>query len=211
MSRHGCNAFTIDCFEFCPSLLPQQWLVVPCLQHALFGNEGIASACEADLGILLALRLLMSVSNKSCHQGNGDALPGGTFRVNHSAPSMKMNGMDQPDVPYQLGRFVEQGWGTKVVVDFMNNAEKTVTVARVDPTATKLLVLRGTLVGASGWGQDLLSCSVEAVIQPPPDQAHAFLRRRMIYGNHLQWVYGDYTKELQMLGDMLGLQVEVFA
>ena len=58
MARHGCNAFTIDCFEFCPSLLPQKWLVVPCLQHALFGNEGIASSCEADLGILLALRLL---------------------------------------------------------------------------------------------------------------------------------------------------------
>ena len=54
MARHGCNAFTIDCFEFCPSLLPQKWFVVPCLQHALFGNEGIASSCEGDFGILLA-------------------------------------------------------------------------------------------------------------------------------------------------------------
>lgn len=129
MARHGCNAFTIDCFEFCPSLLPQKWLVTPCLQHALFGNEGIASSCEADFGILLALRLLMSVSNKSCHQGNSDPRPGGTFRINHSAPSMKMNGLDQPDLPYQLGRFVQQGWGTKAVINFMNNKEKTVTVA----------------------------------------------------------------------------------
>jgi hypothetical protein len=39
-----------------------------------------------------------------------------------------------------------------VVVDFMNNREKTVTAARVDPSATKLLVLKGELVGASGWG-----------------------------------------------------------
>ncbi len=211
MARHGCNSFTIDCFEFCPSMLPQKWLVVPCLQHALFGNEGIASSCEADFGILLAVRLLMSVSNRSCHQGNSDPRPGGTFRINHSAPSMKMNGLDQPDLPYQLGRFVEQGWGTKVVVDFMNNEEKTVTVARVDPTATKLLVLRGTLVGSSGWGKDLLGCSVEAVIKPPPGRTDEFLRRRMIYGNHLQWVYGDYTKELKTLGEMLGLSVEVFS
>jgi len=210
MARHSCNAFTIDCFEFCPSLLPQEWLVVPCLQHALFGNEGIASSCEADLGILLALRLLMSVSNKSCHQGNSDPVGGGKFRINHSAPSMKMNGFDQPDVPYQLGRFCEQGWGTKVVVDFMNNEEKTVTVARVDPTATRLLVLKGTLVGSSGWGEDYLSCSVEAVIEPPPARAHEFLRRRMVYGNHLQWVYGDYTHELQILGEMLGLSVDLF-
>jgi hypothetical protein len=33
----------------------------------------------------------------------------------------------------------------------------------------------------------------------------------MIYGNHLQWVYGDYTKELKVLGEMLGLNVDVFA
>ncbi|NLS98158.1 MAG: hypothetical protein GXX96_39010 [Planctomycetaceae bacterium] len=211
MARHGCNAFTIDCFEFCPSLLPQKWLVVPCLQHAIFGNEGIASSCEGDFGILLALRMLMSVSNKSCHQGNSDPRPGGTFRINHSAPSMKMNGLDRPGLPYQLGRFVEQGWGTKAVIDFMNNEEKTVTVARVDPTATKLLVLKGTLVAASGWDKDLLGCSVEAVIEPPEGRTDEFLRRRMIYGNHLQWVYGDYTKQLKALGDMLGLSVDVFA
>ncbi|MDD4868992.1 MAG: hypothetical protein PHR77_00425 [Kiritimatiellae bacterium] len=211
MAQHGCNAFTIDCFEFCPSLLPQKWFVTPCLQHALFGNEGIASSCEADLGILLALRLLMSVSNKSCHQGNADPRPGSTFRINHSAPSMKMNGMNAPGLPYQLGRFVDQGWGTKAVIDFMNNDEKTVTVARVDPTATKLLVLKGTLVGSSGWDKDLLGCSVEAVIKPPEGRADEFLRRRMIYGNHLSWVYGDYSKELKTLGEMLGLAVEVIS
>lgn len=211
MARHGCNAFTIDCFEFCPSKLPQQWMVVPCLQHALFGNEGIASSCEADLGILLALRMLMSVSNKSCHQGNTFPRPDGTFAINHSAPSMKMNGFDQPDLPYQLGRFVEQGWGTKVVVDFMNNQEKTATVARVDPTARRLLVLRAPLVGSNGWDKDLLMCSVEAVFKLPVGQADEFLRKRLIYGNHLPWVYGDYTRELKALGEMLGMTVEVFA
>jgi len=78
-------------------------------------------------------------------KGNYDPRPGGTFHINHSTPSMEMNGLDQPGLPYQLGRFVE------------------------------------------------------------------FLRRRMIYGNHLQWVYGDYTKELETLGEMLGLSVEVFS
>jgi len=211
MARHACNAFTIDCFEFCPSMLPQRWLITPCLLHAAFGNEGIASSCEADFGSLLAVRLLMSVSNKSPHQGNGDPRGEDAFRINHSAPSMKMNGLDQPDLPYQLGRFVQQGWGTKAVIDFMNNQEKTVTVARVDPTATRLLVLKGTLTGSSGWGQDLLGCSVEAVIQPPPGRRDEFLRRRLVYGNHLQWVYGDYTQELRTLGEMLGLSVEVIS
>lgn len=211
MARHGCNAFTIDCFEFCPSMLPQKWMVTPCLLHAMLGAEGIASSCEADFGSLLAVRMLLSVSNKSPHQGNGDPRGDNAFRINHSAPSMRMNGLDQPGLPYQLGRFVEQGWGTKAVIDFMNNAEKTVTVARVDPTARKVLVLRGTLVGSSGWDQDLLGCSVEAVIEPPAGRRDEFLRRRLEYGNHLQWVYGDYTRELQTLGEMLGLEVELFA
>jgi len=211
MTRHGCNSFTIDCFEFCPSKLPQQWLITPCLLHALFGNEGIASSCEADFGSLLAVRLLISVSNKSPHQGNGDPRDGNTFRINHSAPSMKMNGLDQPDLPYQLGRFVQQGWGAKAVIDFMNNQEKTVTVARVDPTATKLLVLKGTLVGSSGWGRDEIGCSVEAVIEAPPGRRDEFFRRRLVYGNHLQWVYGDYTQDLKTLGEMLGLEVELIA
>ena len=211
MVRHGCNSFTIDCFEFCPSLLPQKWLVVPCLLHALFGNEGISSSCEADLGILLAMRMLMSVSNKSCHQGNADPRGEGTFRINHSAPSMKMNGLDKPDLPFQLGRFCEQGWGTKAVIDFMNNEEKTVTVARVDPTATKLLVLKGTLVGSSGWGKDLIGCSVEAVIKPPEGRADEFIRKRLVYGNHLPWVYGDYSTQMQQLGELLGLEVELIA
>jgi L-fucose isomerase-like protein len=186
-------------------------LITPCLLHAMFGNEGIASSCEADFGSLLAVRLLMSVSNKSPHQGNGDPRSGDTFRINHSAPSMKMNGLDQPDLPYQLGRFVQQGWGTKAVIDFSKNKEKTVTVARVDATATKLLVLKGALVDSSGWGQDLLGCSVEAVIQAPAGRRDEFLRRRLVYGNHLQWVYGDYTKELQTLGEMLKLEVEVIS
>jgi hypothetical protein len=54
----------------------------------------------------------------------------------------------------------------------MNNEEMTVTVPRVDPTATKLVVLKGTLVESSGWGQDLIGSSVEAVIKPPPEKAH---------------------------------------
>jgi len=67
MKRHGANAFTIECFEFCSSRLPDEWKIVPCLVHALLRDQQCASSCEADLGSLLAMRLLMLVSGKSCH------------------------------------------------------------------------------------------------------------------------------------------------
>jgi L-fucose isomerase-like protein len=211
MARHDCNAFTIECFELCSSKLPDQWQITPCLIHSLQRDLGHASSCEGDLGSLLAMRMLMSVAQRSCHQGNSDPRPQGTFRINHSVPALKMNGYDEPPLPYQLGRFVSKGWGTKVLVDFMNNAEKTITVARVDPTASKLLVLKGTLVGASGWGRDEVGCSVEALIRPPEGRLDEFLRKRLEFGNHLQWVYGDYAADMQRLGEMLGLEVEVIA
>lgn len=211
MGEHDCNAFTIECFELCASQLAEQWKITPCLIHSLLRDRGYASSCEADLGALLAMRLLMSLGQRACHMGNSDPRGEGTFRINHSVPARKMNGFDEPDLPYQLGRFVESGWGTKMVVDFMNNDQKTITVARVDPSARKILVLRGELVGSSGWDHDHLGCSVEALIRPPEGRLDEFLKKRLDYGNHLPWVYGDYADQLAELAPMIGLEVELIA
>lgn len=209
MVRHDCNAFTIECFEFCSSKLPEKWKITPCLIHTLLKDQGHASSCEADFGGLLSMRLLMSVSQKSSHLGNTFLRAGGVLGVNHSAAGLRMNGFDQPPLPYKLGRFVESGWGTKAVVDFMNNEEKRVTVVRIDPTATKMLVMRGKLVGSDGWEGDKLGCSVEARIVPIEGNAEQFIRKQLDYGNHLIWVYGHYVDEMQQLGEMLDMDVEV--
>ena len=127
MARHGCNAFTIDCFEFCPSMLPQRWLVTPCLLLAAFGNEGIAAACEAVFGVSAGRppvdeRIEQIVSP-------GQRRPAGRRHVPHQSQCPELE-----DERHRLarlavlGRFVQQGWGTKAVIDFMNNKEKTVTV-----------------------------------------------------------------------------------
>ena len=210
MSRHQCNAFTIECFEFCSSRLPEKWKITPCLIHTLLKDQGFSSSCEADLGALLSMRLLMSVAQKSSHLGNTFLRqPGGILAVNHSAAGLRMNGFDQPALPYKLGRFVEAGWGTKAVVDFMNHDEKEVTVVRIDPTATAMLVLKGKLVGSVGWEGDNLGCSVEARIEPLEGDAVDFIKKQADYGNHLIWVYGNYADQIKQLGEMLKMKVEV--
>jgi len=210
MQRHHCNAFTIECFEFCSSRLPEKWDITPCVIHTLLKDQDIASACEADLGALLSMRLLMSIAKKSSHLGNMFHRQPNILVINHSAPGIKMNGFSDPGLPYQLGRFVHSGWGTKAVVDFMNNAEKRVTVARMNPTATKVLLLKGMLVGSSGWGEDKLGCSVEAHVKPvDTGDSVVFVRKQKDYGNHLIWTYGDYVDDMVQLCDMLGLQTEV--
>jgi L-fucose isomerase-like protein len=210
MQKHYCNAFTIECFEFCSSRLPDKWEITPCVIHTLFKDQDIASACEADLGALLSMRLLMSVAKKSSHLGNMFHRQPNILVINHSAPGIKMNGFSKPGLPYQLGRFVNSGWGTKAVVDFMNNMEKRVTVVRMNPTATKVLLLKGILVGSSGWGQDKLGCSVEAHVKAvDTGDSMVFVRKQKEYGNHLIWTYGDYVDDMVHLCDMLGLQAEV--
>jgi hypothetical protein len=210
MQRHHCNAFTIECFEFCSSRLPDKWDVTPCVIHTLLKDQDIASACEADLGALLSMRLLMSVARKSSHLGNMFHRKPNMLAISHSVPGIKMNGFSESGLPYELGRFVHSGWGTKAVVDFMNNREKRVTVARMNPTATKVLLLKGKLVGSSGWGEDKLGCSVEAHVKPvDTGDSAVFVRKQKDYGNHLIWTYGNYVDDMVQLCDMLGLQTEV--
>ena len=210
MESHGANAFTVECFEFCASRLPEKWKITPCLIHTLFKDRGIASSCEGDMGALLAMRLLMSVSGKSSHLGNVFLREGNVVEINHSAPGIKMNGFDQPGLPYKLGRFVESGWGTKAVVDFMQNPEKRITVARMHPNARQVLLMKGTLINSSGWDEDNLGCSVSAFVKPAQSSnSEAFVRKQTKYGNHLVWVYGDYAEEMHQLGALMGLEVEV--
>ena len=210
METYACNAFTIECFEFCASRLPEKWKITPCLIHTRFKDRGIASSCEGDMGALLAMRLLMSVSGKSSHLGNMFFEEGNLVQINHSAPGIKMNGFDQPGLPYKLGRFVQSGWGTKAVVDFMRNEEKRVTVARMHPNARQVLVMKGTLVRSSGWEKDNLGCSVGAFVKPEQSgNSEAFVRKQTRYGNHLVWVYGDYSEPMRELGALMGLEVDV--
>jgi len=80
----------------------------------------------------------------------------------------------------------------------------------MNPTATKVLLLKGRLVGSSGWGEDKLGCSVEAHIKPVDSgDAAVFVRKQKDYGNHLIWTYGDYADDMVQLCNIIGLQTEV--
>jgi hypothetical protein len=206
MQEYGCNAFTVECFEFCASRLADKYRITPCLVHTLLKDEGLASACEGDLNALLAMRLLMSVSNKSSFMGNPIVLAKDRLVINHSVPGIKMAGYDKPDLPYHLRHFVESGWGTKVMIDFSKLEEKTVTLARFNPLGTKIYLAKGEIIGCFGFNKGtLIGCSLAAHIKVP--DARECLRKLGDFGSHLSMVYGDYTRDLEDLSDMMGLEV----
>ena len=234
MQKYGCNAFTVECFELCASRLAEKYKITPCLVHTLLKDEGVASACEADLNALLSMRLLMSSANKSSFMGNPISISEDRLFLYHSVPGIKMAGYDKPDLPHALRHFVESGWGTKVMIDFTTLEEKTVTLARFNQFGTQIYLAKGEVVDCSGYREgdfsaslqraklspvlqkallqglqmdspNLIGCILAAHIKVP--NALECMRKLRKFGSHLSMVYGDYTREIRELADMMDLDV----
>jgi L-fucose isomerase-like protein len=210
MLQYNCNAFTIECFEFCVSRLPEKWKITPCLIHSLLKDRGFASACESDLSALITMHYLQAVADGSSFMGNLNFEDEQTIGIWHSVPGLKMVGYNEPDLVYQLGHFTPDGWGTKLQLCFAQPKDKRVTVARIDKQATALGVGVGEVVTTKNYDQgDLVGCRLRAMIKVP--DARKFFSGFAPYGNHVVMVYGDHRESLQKLGKAVGLEVKAIA
>ena len=76
-------------------------------------------------------------------------------------------------------------------------------MCRIDPTCTKLMVARGTVV--TGIGFDDVNCSEGVFFSVKNPEK--FVNGCSWTGMHIPLVYGDVYDELIMLGNVLGLEV----
>ena len=205
MMKYKCNAFVIPCFELCVKRIPAEKKVTFCLAHSLLKDEGYPSACEGDISVLLAMTVLMYLSRKSVYMGNSYMVDKerDIIAVHHDVPGLKMKGLDGAELPYEIRNFTMGGWGATLRYDFSRDKGETVTLARFNPTATKLFVARGELVGCGGF--DEVGCSLRAEIKVR--DARDFFRKEMDFGHHLAMVYGDYVEDLRYLGELVGFRV----
>jgi len=205
MRRYSCNAFTAPCFELCVKRVPAERKVTFCLAHSLLKDEGYPSSCEGDINVLLAMTILMYISGKSAYMGNSYLLDKdkNIIAVHHDVPGLKMKGFNKPDLPYEIRNFTVGGWGVTIRYDFSRDKGETVTLARFNPTATKLLVARGEIVGCGGF--DKVGCSLRAEIKV--SDAVKLFHEEAEFGHHLAMVYGDYVNMLKDLGKIIGFDV----
>lgn len=229
MKKYNCNAMSIESFEFCATKLPDKWKVVPCLTHSLLRDEGYPSACEGDLSALLALVVFMALTKKSSYMGNmnvtrknnkrnwvteqwvkGADTEGDKLWIGHNVPALKMLSFDKSDLPYQLRNFINAkpsaaGWGASFKIDFTKIKEKTVTIARFDPLATKMLITKGEIIGMRGF--DNTGCTSGAIMNVQDPRGYQI--KSSNYGHHFAMTYGDCTQELIHLADMLKIELEL--
>lgn len=204
MKRYGCNAFSIRCFELCGSKRPAKAKFVPCLTHSLLKDRGYPSACEGDINVLLAMMLEMYISKKSSYIGNPYFnKEKDTVNLYHDVPGLKMKGFNEPDLPYEIRNFTFGGWGSTVRYDFSLDKGQEVTLGRFDPTATKLLITKGTIT--EGFGVNVVGCSLGLIIKIP--NAIEFFHKQAETGHHLAMVYGDIKQELKELADIMDFQI----
>jgi len=206
MEKYNCNAFTIECHELCSSLNPWNRRFTPCLTHALLKDQGLPAACEGDVNALMAMMLEMYVSDKSVYMGNPFFnKEENTLRLKHSNCSLKMNGFNTANTPYDIHSFAESGFGVTLRHDFKQYKGTPCTVARFDPSGMKILVTKGDLI--TGIGNEGFGCEQSVTLEVP--DCYEFWRSSQNYGHHFSLVYGDYTQEIRELGDMLNFEVEM--
>ncbi|MGN1001146.1 MAG: fucose isomerase [Oscillospiraceae bacterium] len=228
LDLHDCCGFTAPCPDFCSTRRSNEEKFTFCLTHSLLNEQGIPSACEYDIDALLSMLILETLSNKEAYMGNtlplvyenGTIRPQRRFNIediadvedlhnlyttSHSVPGRKFKGIDsEENGKYGLRHFAyDQGFGAVMRYDFTQDKGQKITLARLSPDCTKLFIGSGEIVGGGDYDIDNCNCYVVFRVKDQDD----FFDKQCNVGNHLPLVYGDYTKELRLVGKALGLEV----
>jgi len=203
MEKFNCNAFTSSCFELCSTQIPEKKKFVPCLTHTFLKDEGFPSACEEDMSVLFAMAILMYISKKSSYMGNPSVVDKNTIRIIHDVPGIKMKGIDKKGLPYEIRNFTVAGWGVNIRYDFSQDKGERITLARFDPLAEKILLVKGEILKGINFNE--ISCSLGVEINVP--DAMEYFHKASDFGHHLAMVYGDYTDEIKKIGKLMNFEV----
>ena len=226
MDEKDCNGFTVPCPDVCSTRRMNEMQFTFCLTHSLNMEDGIPSSCEFDANAVLSQQALMAVSGRRPYMGNTSPIiyekgafmpffglsegkleqlkedPKNLYYMQHSVPHRCMNNPGEKG-RYALRHFAyDQKWGAVMRYDFEQDKGKTVTLCRFSPDAGKMLVGRGTIVGGDGY--DLDNCNGLVIFRVHDQQD--FWKKQRFCGNHLAMVYGDYTRELSCLAEVLGVE-----
>jgi L-fucose isomerase-like protein len=233
LDKYECNAFTTPCSEICVTRRLNKDKYTFCLAHTLLKEEGIPSACEADISVLFAMDILMNITNSAPHMGNlhpasitnfvpnlggGGSLVSSDFRntpekfkkidnliyIFHAVPTRYMGGRDKAPASYGIQSFTYSGWGATIRHNYDEDISKEITFMRVDPTGTKMLATKAQIVGDVGY-KDNIGCSTGFYAQV--DDVKDFFKKESQVGHHHAWVYGDIREELKELGELIGMEI----
>lgn len=175
------------------------------MTHALLKDSGCPAACEKDINALLAMMVEMYLSEKAPYMGNPTVnVEENTLSIMHSDAGLKMKGFYEANSPYEIKTFTKSGFGATFRYDFNKDKGEVVTIARFDPTATKVLITKGTIKSGSELFKGI-RCAQSVEISIP--DGRELMRKQMNFGHHLTMVFGDCTQEIIDLAEIMHFDV----
>jgi len=196
LTEYEATAITMDCLGLIGSRLID---TTPCMGFSKLNDEGIPAACEADFDALLTMLIMKHMFGKPSFMN--DPVPEtvrNTLIAAHCTSATKLDGYGSKSEPFILRSHSESNIGVSPQV--LWKEEQDITLAKFQGPG-KMIIGSGTVIGnvetppAGGC-----RTSVEVKMKGIEDS-------RDTKGFHQLLMYGDHTKELKSLCQLLGIEV----
>jgi L-fucose isomerase-like protein len=176
-------------------------LPVPCFAYTNLRDEGMPSACEADIISLLSMIILHYIAEKPCFMGNTFIdTTDETLILSHCVCPRKMEGYNTNPAPYTLRRYHREKFTGSLTAFVKMKSSQEVTICRLSGDLKNMLISSEIIVDSVEMDDDIY-CRVKAKvkIKNPKEFIHKTT------GNHHVMVYGDYREQLRKLNEILGI------
>ena len=148
------------------------------------------------------MTIMQAAGHRPAFMGNPNMETDDLLRIHHAVPALCMNGYGKHPLRYKLWAFTGQGFGGKLQVDFTENDEQYVTIGRFNPMADTISLNRGEVLKSEF---DEVYCSPYYYIKM--NDARGFMHQLAGFGHHQVLIFGDYTKMLHQIGEVMGFKV----
>ncbi len=200
LSKYNAEALAVNCFTIMLknlNLLP----VTPCVAVSLLNDEGIPTACEADLSSLLIQVVFKYLAGRPAWISDPviDFRDSSVIYAHCTAPT-KMKGFNEKSEPYALDTHDESG--KPVVIRTKMSLEQVITVTQISPNFSKLYL------------------HVNKIIDTPLVDLACRTKIKTLVKNAMKWLwyykqplhrvvaYGDWSYELSMLSKLMRLEIQ---
>lgn len=176
-------------------------LPVPCFAYTNLRDEGMPSACEADIISLLSMIILNYIAEKPCFMGNTFInTTDETLILSHCVCPRKMEGYNANPTPYTLRRYHREKFTGSLTAFVKMKKDQEVTICRLSGDLKNMLIASG-IIADSVEMEDDTYCRIKAKVKVK--NSKEFIHKTT--GNHHVMVYGDYREQLRKLNEILGI------
>ncbi len=185
IKEHDADWVTVNCL----SELVKRVEATPCMAFSIFNDSGIVATCEADPTEMPLHYIMRHIASRPAFFVDPTINEkDGTIILAHCTSPTKLLGFDSPSFTYEVRTHHETNYGATPKPTFQ---EGEVTVAGLSAELDKMLIIKGKVIGTP----NLRICRSQVEIEA--DNVQQILEDWQ--GFHWALVYGDYTKELQLI------------